>query len=164
MPKQRLAKDLVSELNMVSRVLGATIVASTLLSAPHPATCQVLNQHEEPKAQEMPKATVVQEIKGTVKVTVDAEKRRGFLAPRALGMVSPVADANTIDPLMPQILQSAGVTTLRYPGGSSADNYHWATYKATKWQGTDQQATYGANNDFGHFVQLLDAFGTAVIT
>jgi alpha-L-arabinofuranosidase len=139
------------------------LMAGAILFLPT-AICQVLNQHEEPKAQEMPKATVVQEIKGTVKVSVDTDKKRGFLAPRALGVVAPVGDNNTIDPLMPQILQSAGVTTLRYPGGANSDNYHWSTYKPTKWQGTDQLATYGSNNDFGHFARLLDQFGTAVIT
>jgi hypothetical protein len=71
------------------------------------------------KGQEMPKATVVQKIKGTVKVNVDADKRRGFLAPRALGVVFPIGDAKTMDPLMGQILQSAGVTTLRYPAAIS---------------------------------------------
>jgi hypothetical protein len=80
---------------------------------------QVLNQHSEPTAQEIPKATVTQEIKGTVKVTVETDKRRGFLAPRALGVVSLVSDKDLMDPMMPQILQSAGVTTLRYPAGTT---------------------------------------------
>jgi alpha-L-arabinofuranosidase len=66
--------------------------------------------------------------------------------------------------MMPQILQSSGITTLRYPGGAYADNYHWSTYKPTKWQGTDQLGYYAAQNDFGHFVRLADQVGTAVIT
>ena len=71
--------------------------------------------------------------RATVKVTVQADKARGFLAPRALGMASSAADNHLMDPLMPQILQSAGVTTLRYPGGNYSDTYQWSTYKPTKW-------------------------------
>lgn len=137
-------------------VLAAVFVPSVL--------GQVLNQHDEPKAQDMPQITVVQEIKGVVKVTVQADKVRGFLAPRALGMLSSLGDNQLADPLMPQILQFAGITTLRNPGGSYADNYHWSSYKPTKFQGSDQLGYYAPNNDFGHLAQLLDQVGTVVIT
>jgi len=156
---------LAANLGIAVASLAAAITA-LLVFFPANAVSQVLNQHSEPTAQEMPKATVTQEIKGTVKVTVEADKRRGFLAPRALGVVSLVGGKDLMDPMMPQILQSAGVTTLRYPGGNYPDNYHWSTYKPTKWQGTDASHgdPYDPKNDFGHFVRLLDQFGTAVIT
>jgi len=128
----RLAANLGNALLSV-----AAAITALLVFFPANAVSQVLNQHSEPTAQEMPKTTVTQEIKGTVKVTVEADKRRGFLAPRALGVVSLVGDKDLMDPMMPQILQSAGVTTLRYAGGNYPDNYHWSTYKLTKWQGTD---------------------------
>ncbi len=107
----------------------------------------------------MPQATVVHEIKGTVKVTVEADKPKGFLAPRALGVAWDMASNDIVQPLMPQILMSAGVTTLRYPGSSFADSYHWSTNKTTWGQGT-----LSPNNDFGRFARLLDNFGTAIIT
>lgn len=147
-------------------VLGFGIVLM-LFPARSAAQSQVVNQNNGPgRSQDMPQADVTLEIKGTVKVTVQADKARGFLAPRALGMASSAADNHLMDPLMPQILQSAGVTTLRYPGGNYSDNYHWSTYKPTKWQGADppQYAYYAAHNDFGHFVGLMDQFGTGVFT
>ena len=73
-------------------------------------------------------------------------------------------DNQLMDAMMPQVLQNSGITTLRYPGGAYADNYHWSTYKPTKSQGTDQVGHYAPNNDFGHFARLLDKVGTAVVT
>src|SRR5947208_9086693 len=126
---------------------------------------QVLNQHEEPKTADFSQTgSTQQEIRGAVKVTVQADKPRGFLPPRGLGVFSSAGDNQLMDPMMPQILQSSGVTTLRYPSGAYSDNYHWSTYKPTKWQGTDQLGYYAPNNDFGNFVHLVDQIGTAVIT
>jgi hypothetical protein len=147
-------------------VMGLGIVLM-LLPVRGAAQSQVVNQNNGPgRSQDMPQADVALEIKGTVKVTIQADKVRGFLAPRALGMASSPADTHLMDPLMPQILQSAGVSTLRYPGGSYSDNYHWSTYKPTKWQASDPPtylpSDYAAQSDFGHLVALLDKFGTGV--
>jgi hypothetical protein len=104
-------------------VVGFGIVLMVLLVPPRgSAQSQVVNQNNGPgRSQDMPQADVALEIKGTVKVTIQADKTRGFMAPRALGMASSAADNHLLDPLMPQILQSAGVSTLRYPGGSYSD-------------------------------------------
>jgi hypothetical protein len=119
-----------------------------------------------PNKQDLPDADVVHEIKGAVKVTIQADKLKGFIAPRAMGMASSLGDNHLMDGLMPQILQAGGLTTLRYPGGTYSDNYHWSTYKPTKWQGSDppNNAYYASNNDFGHLVALMDHFGTGVFT
>lgn len=103
-----------------------------------------------------PDATTAQEIKGVVKVTVQSDKPKAFLAPRALGVSWDMAGKELGDPLMPQILASSGVTTLRYPGSRSANTYHWSTNKTTG-------GTAASINDFGRFAKLLDHFGTAVI-
>ncbi len=138
--------------------MGFGIVLMVLLVPPRGAAqSQVVNQNNGPgRSQDMPQADVALEIKGTVKVTIQADKTRGFMAPRALGMASSAADNHLTDPLMPQILQSAGVSTLRYPGGSYSDHNHWSTYKPTKLQESDppQYAYYAAGNNFGHFVGL----------
>ena len=139
--------------------------AAVIILVASAAFGQVLNQHEEPKAADFSQTgSTKQEIRGAVKVTVQADKPRGFLPPRGLGVFSSVGDNQLMDPIMPQILQSSRVTTLRYPGGAYADNYHWSTYKPTKWQGTDQLGYYASQNDFGNFVHLVDQIGTAVIT
>lgn len=101
-----------------------------------------------------------------VKVTVDMNKTRNFMGPRAMGIHASVYDNNLNDAEVPALLRAAGVTTLRYPGGGYADNYHWSIYKATKWQASDppKYGYYATNNDFGHFVALIDQVGTTVIT
>ena len=106
-----------------------------------------------------PCGTCAQEIKGAVKVTVQADKPRAFLAPRALGVSWDMAGNEIQEPLLPQILASSGVTTLRYPGSRSADTYHWSTNK-----NIGPGNTANSINDFGRFAKLLDHFGTAVIT
>lgn len=98
------------------------------------AFSQVYNQRSEPQAADLSQtATTAKEIRGAVKVTIQADKPRGFLPPRGLGVFSSAGDNQLMDPMMPRVLQSSGVTTLRYPGGAHADNYHWSTYKPTKW-------------------------------
>ena len=123
-----------------------------------------LNRVDPGHSQDMPESQVSLEIKGPVKVTVQAEKLKGFMAPRALGMASSVGDAHLMDQLMPQILMSGGVSTLRYPGSTDSDTYHWSTYKPTKFQASDPPSYPAAINDFAHLIALMDQFGTATIT
>ncbi|MGA9039819.1 MAG: hypothetical protein WB421_04735 [Terriglobales bacterium] len=118
------------------------------------------------RPQDMAATTISNEIRGTVKVTVDADKLRLSMAPRALAVETPVSDNNVVTVQMLNLLKDAGVTTLRYPGGGYADNFHWATNRPTNSQValTQRYSNFAANNDFGHFVALVDRLGTAVIT
>ena len=159
--------------DLIFRFWNRSLVAlgfamASLVISPRIANGQGLSQNGqgEHAKQDIQDVDVAEEIKGPVKVTIQADKLKGFLAPRALGMASSAGDNHLMDPLMPQILQSAGVTTLRYPGGNYSDHNHWSTYKPTKLQASDppQYAYYAAANDFGHFVALMDKFGTGVIT
>ncbi|HEX2658795.1 MAG TPA: hypothetical protein VHU40_11005, partial [Polyangia bacterium] len=59
-------------------------------------------------------------------------------------------------------LKAAGVTSLRYPGGSYADLYHWELHTGTP----TPAAGFGGNGvyidkaaNFGQFVKLLDRMG-----
>jgi alpha-L-arabinofuranosidase len=59
-------------------------------------------------------------------------------------------------------LKDAGVTSLRYPGGSYADLYHWETHTGTMtpasgFGGNGVYIDWSAN--FGQFVKLLDRMG-----
>jgi len=127
---------------------------------------QVLNQHDVGRSQDMPTETIAPEIKGVVKVTVDMEKPRTFMAPRAMAANSFISDGHLMDPDLPALLRSAGITTLRYPGGGFADNFHWSTNKPSNSQAPAalRYSGYAPNTDFGHFVRMLDAIGTSVIT
>src|SRR5690349_5219558 len=100
---------------------------------------QVFNQHDNAAPQDMPTGTVVQEIKGPVKVTVSMDKPRTFLAPRAIAVNASIGDSHLMDPELPALLRGAGITTLRYPGGGFADNFHWATNKPSNSQAAAAQ-------------------------
>jgi len=103
---------------------------------------------------------------GPIKVTVDFSKPRSFMAPLAMGIHTSVYDGHLMDASIPSLLRATAITTLRYPGGGYADNYHWSTYKPTRWQAEEPPkfGYYAPNNDFGHFVSLIDKIGTAIIT
>jgi len=63
----------------------------------------------------------------TVVVTVDARRTLGTIPTTALGVNTTVWDNHLRDAAVPSVLRQAGVSVLRFPGGSSADNYHWQT-------------------------------------
>jgi len=159
-----------SQLDRSPAIILSLLTVLAFLSAAAFGQSQSLNTMAEPdrnaQIENTQAADVPLEIKGTVKVTIQADKITGFMAPRVLGMAYSLDDSHLTDPLMPQILQSSGVTTLRYPGGVYSDNFHWSTYKPTKWQASDppQYGAYAANNDFGHLVALMDQFGTGTFT
>jgi hypothetical protein len=118
-----------------------------------------LSRAQDPQAE--------QHIDRPVSVTIDVSKIHNYVASRAMGMHTSVYNNNLSDPKLPELLQAAGITTLRYPGGGYADIYHWSTNKASKWRGTDppQYGYIAANADVGHFLQLVDKIhGTAVFT
>lgn len=154
--RRRHARKLYSLLPLVFVVLLKAI-----------ALGQIINQHSEAGPQEMPTTqTVAKEIKGPVKVTVQMDKPRTFLAPRAVAINASVADGHLNDPDLPVLLRNAGITTLRYPGGGFADSYHWSTNKPSNSDSPMAQRYSGlaAGTDFGHFIHLIDQVGTTVIT
>src|SRR5258708_1209576 len=130
-------------------VAGATLVLSQV------SFSQVLNQHDTSRPQDMPTATSAgAEIKGVVKVTIDMDKGRTFMAPRAMAVNASISDSHLLDPELPVLLRGAGITTLRYPGGAFADNYHWLTNKPSNSQAPVplRYSGYAPSTDFGHFV------------
>ena len=53
------------------------------------------------------------------------------VSPDLLGIHTSVYDGNMQLPTTPDLLKAAGVKSLRYPGGSYADLYHWETHTGT---------------------------------
>src|SRR5450755_3421148 len=141
-------------------VVAALVVLSQL------AVGQVLNQHDTNGPQDMSTSNAPSKIKGVVKVTVDMDKARTFMAPRAVAVNSSVSDAHLMDQNLPSQLRAAGVTTLRYPGLGYADTYHWATGKTTASSAplALRYSGLGPNTDFGDFALMSDHVGTMVIT
>ena len=85
-----------------------------------------------------------------------------------LGVHTSAYDGNMQLPTTPDLLKAAGIGSLRYPGGSYADLYHWESHTAT-WTpaaGAGGNGIYIARDtDFGSFVGFLERVGArAVIT
>ena len=49
----------------------------------------------------------------------------------AFGVNTAVWDGNLLDTSVPGLLSQAGITALRFPGGSTSDDYHWQTQTTT---------------------------------
>ncbi len=67
----------------------------------------------------------------TATVTVSANTPLGTIPKTAVGVNTAVWDGNLLDTAVPGLLGQAGITVLRFPGGSTADQYHWQTNSAT---------------------------------
>jgi hypothetical protein len=86
-------------------------------------------------------------------IAIDAGSPRGTISPTAFGMNTAVWDGHLLDGSMPSVLRRAGVTILRFPGGSSADNYHWQTNSFCNGGYTNP------NNTFDAFMGVARATG-----
>lgn len=69
-----------------------------------------------------------------VQVAADVRSPLGVIPQTAFGLNTAVWDSHLLDPALPPLLQQAGTTTLRFPGGSTADAYHWQTNTLTRGQ------------------------------
>jgi hypothetical protein len=81
-----------------------------------------------------------------VQVTVNVKSSIGAIPDTAFGLNTAAWDAHLLDPQVPQLLRQAGVSILRFPGGSTADFYHWKTntVTSTKDGGVNPQDTFDA--------------------
>ncbi|GAA0383289.1 ricin-type beta-trefoil lectin domain protein [Microbispora corallina] len=66
----------------------------------------------------------------TATVTVDAAASRGTIPAAGHGVNAAVYDGNMNSSAVSGLLKDAGVTAVRYPGGSYGDIYHWKTNTA----------------------------------
>jgi hypothetical protein len=57
------------------------------------------------------------------------------IPPTAFGLNTAVWDGNLLDAAVPGLLTAAGITALRYPGGSTSDTYNWQTNSIVPGQG-----------------------------
>src|SRR4051812_22173483 len=86
-------------------------------------------------------------------VSVNAAGGLGSIPSNAIGLNTAVYDGHMNDPAIPGLVKAAGITALRYPGGSYADIYNWQTNVA--------QGGYDApNTSFADFMKTAQATGT----
>lgn len=89
------------------------------------------------------------------------------VGPDFMGVHTSVYDASMQNDTTPALLKAAGVTSLRYPGGSYGDIYHWETNTGTPARSDNGNSTItiADHADFGSFVGLLQKVGAnAMIT
>ncbi len=81
-----------------------------------------------------------------VQVTVNVKSSIGTIPNTAFGLNTAAWDAHLLDPQAAQLLRQAGVSVLRFPGGSTADNYHWKTntVTSTSYGGINPADTFDA--------------------
>jgi hypothetical protein len=101
-------------------------------------------------------------------VTVNLDMVGRVVSPDLMGIHTSVYDGSMQLPTTPDLLRTAGIKSVRYPGGSYADLYHWESHTGT-WTpaaGAGGNGIYIAGNtDFGSFVGFLERIGAgAVIT
>jgi len=70
-----------------------------------------------------------------VTVTVDTGAPLVTIGSAAVGVNTVVWDGSMTAAAVPDLLTQAGVTALRFPGGSTADSYHWQTSSVTPGKG-----------------------------
>ena len=89
----------------------------------------------------------------TATVTVAAGTSLGTVPTTAFGLNTAVFDQYLTDSSATTLMKAAGVTQLRYPGGSYSDMYHWKTNTV------DGSGYVAANTDFDHFMATAKSVG-----
>jgi autotransporter-associated beta strand protein len=116
-----------------------------------------------------------------VNVTINANHTSAIMPLEGIGVHTSVYDNNLqasgspSNDLLNGMLDAAGVTTLRYPGGGYADVAHFSTTRClydggytghglSPWWGqADNYGWVGGKADFGNFVKLLDATNSQTV-
>jgi hypothetical protein len=95
----------------------------------------------------------------TVKVT--AGTALATIPSLAFGINSAVWDGHMLDAAISGLLTKAGISAIRYPGGSTSDGYNWQTHSIVPGQGSFANP----NNRFDSFMGLVKSTGaTPIIT
>jgi hypothetical protein len=106
-------------------------------------------------------------------VQVNTSSTLAVVPQTGFGIHTSVYDSSLSDTSnLPGLLQTGGITVMRYPGGIYSDVYHWAQNSLTPFFasaspacGSIQNGYLAPNTDFGHFIKTLQAVGAqAIIT
>ncbi len=94
----------------------------------------------------------------SAQVTVNLRQTLSTVSPLAIGVNDAVWDGHMQDAAVPGLLRADGVKVMRYPGGSTADNFHWQT-------NTLDDGSNAGTNTFDQFMQVVRKVGaTPIIT
>lgn len=94
----------------------------------------------------------------SAQVQVNLHQVLSTISPLALGVNAAVWDSNLQDAQIPGLLRANGVRVMRYPGGSTADSFHWQT-------NTLDNGSNAGLDTFDQFMQVVKKVGaTPIIT
>ncbi len=93
----------------------------------------------------------------TASVTVNATAGLGSVPAHGIGVNTAVYDGDMNDAAIPPLLKAAGVTAMRYPGGSYSDIYNWQTQTAAAG------GFVAPNTGFSSFMATASAAGAQPI-
>jgi hypothetical protein len=98
----------------------------------------------------------------TANVQVSLKTELSQVPAAGYGVGMSVYDNDFTSPALPDKLKAAGVTALRFPGGSYSDAYHWKTHTAT----AGVSLYINTNDTFDRFmnVDVLPAGAQAIVT
>lgn len=94
----------------------------------------------------------------SAQVTVNLHQVLSTVSPLAIGVNGAVWDGHLQDAGVADLLRADGVRVMRYPGGSTADNFHWQT-------NTLDDGSNAGTDTFDQFMQVVQHVGaTPIIT
>lgn len=94
-------------------------------------------------------------------VTIHTNSHVGHLTPISIGINAAAWDANLMDASVPALLADANLRVLRYPGGSTSNNYHWVSNTVDD----PSQGGVVESANFDAFMDVVDSTGAqAMIT
>jgi hypothetical protein len=129
-------------IRLLSALFLIIIVSSTIFTS-----CTTAQDSQQDKAQ----------------LTIDASQVRATMSDVAFGANTAVWDNHLLDPEVPDLLHKAGLTLLRFPGGSTSDVYHWKTQ--TLSHGIAKASYISPNDTFDAFMGVVQKAGAqALIT
>ncbi len=93
-------------------------------------------------------------VAATAQLTVDAGTTLTTLSPNPFGLNTAVWDDHLTDAGNAALLSAAGISLMRFPGGTTGDQYHWQTNTR------EGSATYTSpKNDFADFLAFCTSAG-----
>lgn len=90
-------------------------------------------------------------------VSVETDNGLGVIPPHPFGVNTAVWDSHMNDRVIPSLLKAAGITAMRYPGGSWSDIYDWRTNTVNDGQ------TVAPNTNFSDFMRTAQSAGAIPI-
>jgi cellulose binding protein with CBM2 domain/fibronectin type III domain protein len=87
-------------------------------------------------------------------VSINAASHLATVPTTAIGINGSTYDGDLLDTAVPGLLNNAGVSVIRFPGGSESDQYNWQT-------NTDVQSGGAEAVSFDQFVNVLHATSSA---